>query len=82
MRSAAAWAAAAVSATTTAMWSASQRLTSPATDDRPVPPSPTRTGWSNIVRPYSFTGTSAAVSTATTPGVASAAAVSIASIRA
>ena len=36
-----------------------------------VSPRPTRTGWSNIVSPYSLTGTSAAVNTATTPGAAS-----------
>ena len=65
-----------------AIWSPSHRLTSAATADRPVSRSPTRTGWSNMVRPYSLTGTSAAVNTASTPGVASAARTSMASMRA
>ncbi len=65
-------AASAVSATTTAMWSASHRLTSAGTSDRPVSPSPTSTGWSFLVSPYSLTGTSAAVRTSTTPSTSAA----------
>jgi hypothetical protein len=65
-----------------AIWSPSHRLTSAATADRPVSRRPTRTGWSNMVRPYSLTGTSAAVNTASTPAVASAARTSMASMRA
>ncbi len=78
MSAAAASACCAVSATTSATWSASQRTTA-AWGVLPVPQS---TGWSGMISPYSLTGTSAAVSTASTPGAPRAASVCTARTRA